>query len=82
MGSERAEAAPQPPKPSMTELAEVHGDYVVISTSDGELVELRVNDKFNDQKLIRIGIDSAHFKGSEGSRVMRINWGNSSASAE
>ncbi|WGK63356.1 hypothetical protein QAO71_17595 (plasmid) [Halopseudomonas sp. SMJS2] len=78
----RVEAPPKPPKASMTRLAEVHADYVVISTSEGEIVELRVNDKFNDQKLTKIGIDSAHFKGKEGSRVMRINWTQSSASAE
>lgn len=78
----RSDAPAEPPKPTMTRLAEIHGDYVVISTSDGELVELRVNDKFNNLRLTKIGIDSAHFKGKEGSRVMRINWTESSVAAE
>lgn len=80
--TERAEAAPPPPQPTTAHLRELRGDYVVISTSDGELVELRVNDTFNDLKLVKIGVDSAHFKGKDGSRVMRIDWTNSSASAE
>jgi hypothetical protein len=72
----------EPPKPTMTRLVEVRGDYVVIRTSANEMMELRVNEKFDGMKLAKIGIDSAHFKGKNGTRVMRINWVNSSASTE
>ncbi len=73
---------PAMPKPRMTRLAEVRGDSVLIRTSEGDLIELRVNETFQGMKLVKIGIDSAHFMGKEGARVLNIDWAQSSASSK
>ncbi len=54
-------------------LVELRGSTAVFFTNEG-FQEVQVGQSIYDQKLTKLGVDSATLKGKDGSRVVRIDW--------
>lgn len=54
-------------------LVELRGGSAVFFTNEG-FQEVQVGQSIYDQKLTKLGVDSATLKGKEGARVVRIDW--------